>query len=116
MSRDPALLLDMLLAARKVLEFAGRTSRDDFLTDEFAQSAIQYQIQIIGEAAFKLSNECREQHPQIEWKAIAGLRHRLVHDYAGIEPDRIWDVVENHVPELIRLLEPLVPPESTDES
>ena len=95
------------------MKFAGRTTSAEFLTDEFAQSAIHYQIQIIGEAAYKVSTEFREQHPEIAWEPIAGLRHRLVHDYGGIEPPVIWGIVEQHVPELIRLLEPLAPPESS---
>jgi uncharacterized protein with HEPN domain len=67
------------------VKFAGRTTSAEFLTDEFAQSAIHYQIQIIGEAAYKVSTEFREQHPEIAWEPIAGLRHRLVHDFNGIE-------------------------------
>lgn len=115
MSPDPPLLLDMLIAARRVVAFAGRTTHEQFLTDEFAQSAIHYQIQIIGEAAYKVSAPFKQQHPEIAWEPICGLRHRLVHDYAGIEPQVIWGIVENHVPELIHLLEPLAPPELPDE-
>lgn len=110
MSHDPPLLLDMLLAARRVIAFAAKTSSTEFLTDEFAQSAIHYQIQVIGEAAYKVSKVFRDQHPEIAWEPICGLRHRLVHDYGGIEPAVIWKIVEQHVPELIRLLEPLAPP------
>lgn len=67
--------------------------------------------QIIGEAARKVSPEFRGAHPEIPWDAIIGFRHRLVHEYFRIIPEKVWEVVEGGIPELIQLLEPLVPPD-----
>lgn len=111
MWRDDAYLLDMLLAARKVREFTEKATWDQFETDDLTQNAVMRQIQIIGEAARKVSVQYQQEHPEIPWKGIIGMRHRLVHEYFNIIPQRVWDVVAEDIPELIRLIEPLVPPE-----
>jgi uncharacterized protein with HEPN domain len=74
------------------------------------------QTQIIGEAARKISQQYKDAHPEIPWQAIIGMRNRLVHEYFDIIPERVWDVVENNIPELIRLIEPLVPPDESSQS
>jgi uncharacterized protein with HEPN domain len=113
MWRDDAYLLDMLLAARKVQNFTQAVSWEQFQGDELTQNAVMRQIQIIGEAARKVSSQYQREHPEISWQAIIGMRHRLVHEYFRIIPERVWDVVEKDIPELIRLIEPLVPPDES---
>ena len=66
-------------------------------------------MELIGEAAGKVSEQTRLAHPEIEWPAIVGLRHRLVHDYRNIDLDRLWSIVEEEVPLLIQQLERIVP-------
>lgn len=112
MWRDDALLLDMLLAARKALRFTHGFDAPRFEADELAQNAVMHLIQIIGEAASKVSDALKSAHPEIPWPAIIGMRHRLVHDYTRIDVPTVWRVVQVHLPELIRQLEPLVPPEA----
>ena len=114
MWRDDAYLLDMLLAARRVLDFSQDVTWEQFQTDELMQNAVMRQIQIIGEAARKVSLQCQQAHPEIPWQQIIGMRHRLVHEYFCIIPERVWDVVEKGISELIGLLEPLVPPDESD--
>ncbi len=114
MWRDDAYVLDMLLAARKVLEFTEGVDWVRFQRDELVQNAVMRQIQIIGEAARMVSPEYQREHPEVPWRDIVGMRNRLVHEYFRILPSRVWDVVEKHIPALIRLLEPLVPPEQAD--
>ncbi len=114
MWRDDAYALDMLLAARKVLEFTKGVDWVRFQRDELIQNAVMRQIQIIGEAACMVSPEYQGQHPEVPWRDIVGMRNRLVHEYFRILPARVWEVVEKHVPALVRLLEPLVPPEEAD--
>lgn len=115
MWRDDAYLLDMLLAARKVRDFTKNVTWEQFLDDELTQNAVMRQIQIIGEAARKVSLQYQQEHPEIPWQGIIGMRNRLVHEYFRIIPERIWDVVEKDIPELIRLIEPLVPPDKSPE-
>ena len=111
MWRDDAYLLDMLLAARKVCKFTQNTTWEQFQTDELMQNGVMRQIQIIGEAARKVSSQYQQEHQKIPWQEIIGMRNRLVHEYFRIIPERVWDVVEKDIPELIRLIEPLVPPD-----
>lgn len=113
MWRDDAYMLDMLLAARKVENFTRGVSWEKFSADDLLQNAVMHQIQIIGEAARKISQQYKSAHPQIPWQAIIGMRNRLVHEYFDIIPERVWDVVQNSIPELIRLIEPLVPPDDS---
>jgi uncharacterized protein with HEPN domain len=116
MWRDDAYLLDMLLAARKVRDFTQGISWEQFQSDEIVQNAVMRQIQIIGEAARKISPEYQQAHSDIPWEGIIGMRNRLVHEYFRIIPERVWDVVEKDIPELIRLIEPLVPPDESSEA
>ena len=111
MWRDDAYLLDMLLAAHKVRDFTQGVNWEQFQTDELTQNAVMRQIQIIGEAARKVSPEYQKIHHEIPWQGIIGMRHRLVHEYFHIIPESVWDVVAKDIPELIRLIEPLVPPD-----
>jgi uncharacterized protein with HEPN domain len=116
MWRDDAYMLDMLLAARKVLSFTRGVNWEKFISDDLIQNAVMRQIQIIGEAARKISQQYKDAHPAISWQAIIGMRNRLVHEYFDIIPERVWDVVEKDVPELIRLIEPLVPPDKSSKA
>ena len=116
MWRDDAYMLDMLLASRKVQSFTDIVSLETFKADDLLQNAVMHQIQIIGEAARKISRQYKDSHPEIPWQMIIGMRNRLVHEYFDIIPERVWDVVENSVPELIRLIEPLVPPDEPSQS
>jgi uncharacterized protein with HEPN domain len=111
MWRDEAYVLDMLLAARKVLQFAKGVDWDRFSRDELVQNAIMRQIQIIGEAARSVSAEYQNDHAHVPWRDIIGMRNRLVHEYFQILPRRVWDVVKKDIPDLIDVLKPLVPPE-----
>jgi len=109
MWRDDAYVLDMLLAARKVLEFTKDIEWERFQRDDLVQNAVMRQIQIIGEAARKISPEYQGDHPEVPWRDIVGMRNRLVHEYFRILPRRVWDVVQKDIPQLIRIVEPLVP-------
>ena len=108
MWRDDAYMLDMLLASRKVQSFTDSENWEKFKTDDL--------IQIIGEAACEISPRYKDSHPEIPWRMIIGMRNRLVHEYFDIIPERVWDVVENSIPELIRLIGPLVPPDEPSQS
>lgn len=113
MWRDDAYMLDMLLAARKVEDFTTGNSWEKFKANDLLQNAVMRQIQIIGEAARKISQQYRDAHSEIPWQMIIGMRNRLVHEYFDIIPERVWEVVERDVPELIRLIEPFVPPDES---
>jgi uncharacterized protein with HEPN domain len=71
-------------------------------------------LEIISEAAAKVSGEFRDAHPDIKWREIIGMRHRLIHNYADVRLDVVWDVVQDKLPGLIAALKPLVPPGDDD--
>jgi uncharacterized protein with HEPN domain len=106
---DIASLWDMLTAARAVESFVKGRSFEDYTNDLMLRSAVERQVEIIGEAAGRVSTEFQDGHPEIPWRPIQAQRHVLAHQYGEIKHDRIWRVATVHIPELIGLLEPLVP-------
>ena len=115
MWRDEACLLDMLLAARKIQRFTEGVPYERFLADELMQHGIMRLIQILGEAARKVSPEFREGHPEIPWQGTIGMRNQMVHEYFRIVPAKVWEVIREEIPALLLLLEPLVPRDSAGE-
>jgi uncharacterized protein with HEPN domain len=109
MNRDKASLLDIFNAANRVLQFAKGMDKSVLATNEEKQSAILYQIIIIGEATKRLSPEFRLQYPEISWKDIAGMRDILGYQYDKINATTLWDVVQKDIPELLELLNCLFP-------
>ena len=109
--RDAALLLDMLLAARDALEFVAGLDESGFRASRLHQNAVIRSLEVIGEAAGKVSPDLQAAHPEIAWREIIGLRHRLIHGYADIRLELVWAVTQRHLGPLIVVLEPLVPPE-----
>lgn len=112
MSRDEGNLLDILKAARLALEFKGQAGKSEFLADLKTQSAVLHQLLIIGEAVKRLSPEFRAAHPEVPWKLIAGTRDKLIHFYEGVDLEEVWKMVTADLPQLVRWIEPLVPPAS----
>ena len=102
MWRDDAYLLDMLLAARKVVKYAQEADFKRFENDEILQDAIMRRIQIIGEAARKVSEKFKEEHPEIPWYEIFGMRNKLVHEYFRVIPEKVWEAVAQDIPALNR--------------
>ena len=76
--------------------------QDEFISDETLRRAFVRSLEIIGEAAKKVPPEIRESYKQIEWKAAAGMRDKLIHAYFGVDYDLVWDVITMKVPVLHR--------------
>ncbi len=102
---DRAYLWDMLDAAQAVREFVVGKTAHDYLADRMLRAAVERQIEIIGEAARRVSNELREAHPEIPWHAIIGQRNILAHEYGEVRHEKVWGVATDRIPELIRVLE-----------
>ena len=75
-------------------------SREEVLKDEVLRRAAVRSLEIIGEAARKVPEEFRAKHAVIEWRAMSGMRNRLIHDYYGVDYELVWDVVQNRIPTL----------------
>jgi len=109
MWRDDATLLDILRAARLALEFRGGLEKAAFLTDLKTQAAVLHELLVLGEAAKRLSAAFREEHPDVPWRAIAGMRDRLLHGYDDVDLDLVWKTVDEDLPALVTRLEALAP-------
>ena len=109
-TRDPAWLLDMLTAARAVQSFVAGRTLEEYESDLLLRSAVERQVEIIGEAARGLSGAFKAAHPEIPWRPIMAQRHVLAHEYGQIDNALIWQVATVHVPALVRQIEPFVPP------
>lgn len=112
---DSAYLTDMLDAARAVCRFVSGRTIDFYLGDELLIAGVERKIEIIGEAARKVSAEFQRSCPEIPWSKIQGQRHVLAHDYGDIEQDRLWEVATVHVPALATLLERILAADSPKE-
>ena len=101
MSFEPRDYLRHILAeADYLIDRSRELSPESFLSDETLRRAFVRSLEIIGEAARKLPEAYRAQHPHIDWRGMAGMRSRLIHDYFGVDYELIWDVVNNKIPEL----------------
>lgn len=109
--RDLSLLLDIVIAARDARSFVDGLDERAFLASRLHQNAVMRCLEVIGEAANTLTPECRTALNSIPWRKIIGLRHRLIHNYREVQPDRIWAVVHDDLAPLIAALEPLIPPD-----
>lgn len=106
MQKDDAVYLGhMLDMARKVSSRVAEISKADFDANEDLRFVIAHLVQTIGEAAARVSTPTREIHPEIPWGNITGIRHRIVHDYMGVDYDILWEVAIRHIPSLIHNLE-----------
>ena len=103
----------MLDAAQEAVSFARGRTREDLGTDRQLVLSVIMDIAILGEAATRISDAAREQSPAIPWDEIINMRNRLIHAYFDINLDIVWRTLQEDLPGLISLIEPLVPPEAT---
>lgn len=96
-----------MLAIAKNEEYTDGITFEQLTTDSMRMHATIYNIQIIGEASYKLTNDFKEAHPEVPWTLMEKMRHVLVHDYYRILPEALWDVVTSDIPDLKRMMEKL---------
>jgi uncharacterized protein with HEPN domain len=99
----------MLDTVRRIRGMVRGRARADFEADDVRQLAILHLIQVLGEAASRLSAVFREAHPEIPWSRMIGMRNRLVHGYDEVDPDVVWRVAVDDVEPLLAALERIVP-------
>lgn len=92
-------LADMLEAIERIERYAAR-GRAVLECDELVQTWIVYHLQIVGEAARALDDTFKAQHPEVPWRRIRAFRNILVHEYFGVDVERVWNVIDTGLPVL----------------
>lgn len=103
--RDPSYIIDILEACRLIGQFLKDKDHRQFWDDPMLQSAVLRQLEIIGEAAKRLSDDFKNAHPEIAWKKVSGLRDILIHAYDHVDLDQVWNIVRLSLPDLVACLE-----------
>lgn len=106
--RDKGRVADIIEYAANVMEYMEGYDFERFVADKRTYYAVMKNVEVVGEAAYMLTKEFKEQHPNIPWKIIQGMRHVLVHDYANVVSETLYDTATNDIPqirmEMLRLL------------
>jgi len=102
MSKRPIdlLLNDICQAIDRIEQYIENLSFDAFSEDQKSVDAVVRNLEIIGEAAKRLPDELKEKYSEIEWHKVVGLRHRIVHEYFGIDIEIIWQILQKDLPAL----------------
>jgi len=114
--RDDSRVRHMLDALAQIAELRKGLSREQLRWHESVTERILFNLMILGEAANNITREFAAMNPDVDWKGIAGIRHKVVHDYADIDFDTIWDILQNDITEAYNKVKAVVdtlPPEPT---
>ena len=113
--RDAVSLRQMLDHAREAAELLRGRNRSDLDSDRLLQLALVRLIEIVGEAANRMSEQAQRQHPEIPWAQIISTRNRLIHGYEFVDYDILWQTVTGDLPVLVDQLERITSPDETGE-
>lgn len=111
--RDAGYLWDMLEAGRQAIELTDGLDREAYLGHVMARLAVERCVEILGEAAARVSAELRAEHPEIPWQKIVSQRNVLAHEYRDIRHDKLWRVLREDLADLLPRLEAILPPPPT---
>jgi len=104
--KDDGLYLVHIHECIQRIEQYVREGREAFMHSTLIQDGVIRNLQVMAESTQRLSDAFKQKHPQVNWRALAGFRNVLVHDYLGVDKDRVWQIVERNLPELKRHLPP----------
>jgi uncharacterized protein with HEPN domain len=108
--RDAALLWEMRRAAGDALDIAAGLTLETLRENKWSRYALPKAIEVIGEAASRVSKEFRDAHPEIAWREMTGMRNRIVHDYWRVDFEIVWEVIQEGLEPLLARLSDLLPP------
>jgi uncharacterized protein with HEPN domain len=112
--RDNAYLWDMVESAQTILGFMKGLALEQFTADGkealIVRLAVERKLEILGEAARRISVSFKQAHPEIPWSSVIGLRNVISHEYARVDYDLIYHLIQRQLPALVDMLAPLIPP------
>lgn len=108
--KDPRVYLAHILETLEKVEQFTKRGREVFLADELVHFAVVRCFEVIGEAAKRVPEEFRHRHSEIPWRSMAAFRDVLIHQYEGVDLERVWQVVENEAPRVRMAVQKLLPP------
>jgi uncharacterized protein with HEPN domain len=111
MSRDNEYLIDIVESGKLTAAYVRGKTKEDFEADVQCQDAVIRRLEIIGEAARRLSAETQATYPQLPWRAMTQMRNLVIHQYDDVDLTIVWDTVQTDLPPLIAALEQITPPE-----
>lgn len=104
-ARDKGRLEDIVEYSKNVSKLIEGVSYEQFTSDIRTYYAVMKNVEIVGEAAYMLSKEFKDSHSETRWNVVQGMRHVLVHDYANIVPETLYDTATTGIPELRQQIE-----------
>ncbi|CAM8633859.1 COG2361 Uncharacterized conserved protein [Comamonadaceae bacterium] len=107
-AEDRIRLLHMTEAAQTALKFVAGKQKADLQTDQMLLFAVVRAIEILGEAANKVSEDLQSANSSIPWRAMVGMRNRLVHAYFDVDTEMVWKTLQSEIPELLSTLQALL--------
>jgi uncharacterized protein with HEPN domain len=111
--KDDMIYIEHILdAINQILLYTEKIERDDFMNDRMRQDAVIRQFEIMGEATKNISPQFIEQHSTIEWRYMAKMRDRLIHNYFGVDNRIVWDTIQTDLPQLKSEIAKLSPDQS----
>jgi len=100
MKDDKLYLIHISECIERIQSYVSRTDKEAFMASSLVQDAVIRNLQIMAESTQRLSDRLKEDHDEIDWYKIAGFRNVLVHDYLGVDVQRVWNIIENEIPAL----------------
>jgi len=108
MQRDREYLLDILEAAKLAISYVGDKTKETFLKDTQCQDAVIRRLEVIGEAARRVSDKAVEAYANLPWREMIGMRNVMIHGYDDIDLVVVWKTVKDDIPGLAAALEKLL--------
>jgi uncharacterized protein with HEPN domain len=105
---DKLYLIHIRECIQRIEEYLGSGGKAGFMASNMVQDAIIRNLQMLSESTMRLSDEMQATHPEVEWYKIRGFRNVLVHDYLGVDLERVWNILENDLSKLKLAVEKMI--------
>ncbi len=109
MQHNKSALIDILTSSENIIRYINNKSKSDFYNDEVIQDAVIRRIEIIGEASNRVSDEIKDNFPDLPWKKMRSMRNILIHMYDELDLDIVWETSIKDIPLLVKRLKEIIP-------